>query len=316
MKERITISVSSINGSRHFHLGKKSQDGLRWGAATLLAASLLTGATVLYLINEVDFAKVKQEELEKQSYTLGEELEMLKQLKGELESDLDDREARLGLVSDRLGDLENLLGVNTEGDARLEARLDVAAINSAVRVAVLESLPNGRPVKNARLSSPFGMRTHPVTGKKTMHRGLDFAVNIGTPIYAPADAVVLTVRPSNKGSGNFIQLQHSFGFTSSYSHLQKFAVRSGDFVNKGDLIGYSGNSGLSSGPHLHYEVRFIGRALDPRPFVDWGMDNFEHIFEKERNIKWVSLIDKVEQRVSTQLQLSSQRDARSKESSS
>ena len=316
MKERITISVSSVKGSRHFQLGKTSQKGLRWAAGLVFAASLLTAGTVRYLMNEVDFAKVKQEELEKQSYSLSEELDVLKLLRTELESDLDERETRLGLVSDRLGELESLLGVNADGDARLEVRLDVAAITSAVRVAVLESLPNGAPVKNARQSSQFGVRKHPVSGKKRKHRGLDFAVNTGTPIYAPADAVVETVRPSNKGSGNFIRLQHAFGFTSSYSHLKKFAVRSGDFVNKGDLIGYSGNSGLSSGPHLHYEVRFIGRALDPRPFVDWGMDNFEHIFEKERKIKWASLINKVEQRVSTQLQLSSQRGATSMENSS
>jgi len=316
MKERITISVSSVNGSKQFHLGKRLQKGLRWAGSLALAVSLLIVGVMLYLVNEVDFAKVKQEELEKQSYSMSEELDVLKQLKSDLESDLDERESRLSTVSDRLGELENLVGVSTNSDARLEARLDVAAINSAVRVAVLESLPNGSPVRNARQSSQFGVRKHPVSGRKRMHRGLDFAVNIGTPIYAPADGVVETVRPSNKGSGNFLRLQHSFGFTSSYSHLKKFAVRSGDFVNKGELIGYSGNSGLSSGPHLHYEIRFVGRALNPRSFVDWGMDNFEHIFEKERKIKWASLINKVEQRVSMQLQLSSQRDAALKESSS
>ncbi|WP_047879264.1 M23 family metallopeptidase [Photobacterium aquae] len=309
MKERITISVSSINGSRQFSLGRKSQNGLRWACSIVVIASLLTGGTMWYLVNEVDFAKVKQEELEKQSSSMNEELDALKLLKSDLESDLDERELRLSTVSDRLGELESLLGVSTDADTRLEVRLDVAAINSAVRLTILDSLPNGSPVKDARRSSLYGVRIHPITREKRMHRGLDFAVNIGTPIYAPADGVVETVRPSNKGSGNFLRLQHSFGFTSSYSHLQKFAVRSGDFVNKGELIGYSGNSGLSSGPHLHYEIRFVGRALNPSSFVDWGVDNFEHIFEKERKIKWASLINKVEQRVSMQLQLSSQRDA-------
>ncbi|WP_299020146.1 M23 family metallopeptidase [uncultured Photobacterium sp.] len=316
MKERIIISVSTINGSKHFHLGMKAQKSIRWAVVGVLTASLVTVGSIFYLMNEVDFAKVKQEELEKRSYSLNEELDVLKQLKTDLEHDLDERESKLTLVSDRLGDLENLLGVNADGETPIESRLDVAAITSAVRVSILESLPNGAPVKNARQSSQFGKRVHPVTGKTRMHRGLDFAVNIGTPIYAPADGVVETVRPSNKGSGNFLRLQHSFGFTSSYSHMKKFAVRSGDFVNKGDLIGYSGNSGLSSGPHLHYEIRFVGRALDPRPFVDWGMDNFEHIFEKERKIKWLSLINKVEQRVSTQLQLSSQKVVTSQASSS
>lgn len=234
MKERIIISVSTINGSKHFHLGMKAQKRVRYAVVTAVAASLLTIGSIFFLVNEVDFAKEKQEELEKRSYTLNEEVDVLNQLKDELESDLGERESKLSLVSDRLGELENLLGVDVDAQAPIESRLDVAAINSAVRIAILDSLPNGAPVKNARQSSQYGKRKHPVTGKVRLHAGLDFAVNIGTPIYAPADGVVETVRPSNKGSGNFIRLQHSFGITSSYSHLKKFAVRSGNFVDKGD----------------------------------------------------------------------------------
>ena len=138
-----------------------------------------------------------------------------------------------------------------------------------------------------------------------MHRGQDFAVGIGTPVYAPADGVISMVRPSNKGSGNFIKLQHSHGFESTYSHLSEFKVRSGDFVRKGDLIALTGNSGLSSGPHLHYEVRFIGKALNPRPFVRWGVGDFESIFSSVQGVQWASLVNRVEQRISNQLQLSS-----------
>ncbi|MGR5149399.1 peptidoglycan DD-metalloendopeptidase family protein [Photobacterium alginatilyticum] len=316
MKDRITISVSTINGSEYFYLGKTKQKAVRWAVASLMAISLLIAGTVAYLLNEIDFSRAKQQELETLSSSLNQDLNALELMRKKLEHDLDDRENQLIAVSERLGSLENMLGVNADGDMLLESRLDVAELNSAVRVAILKSLPNGAPVKNARQSSQFGVRIHPVTGTKRLHRGLDFAVNIGTPIYAPADGVVATVRPNNKGSGNFLRLQHSFGFTSSYSHLKKFAVRSGDFVSKGDLIGYSGNSGLSSGPHLHYEVRFIGRALDPRPFVEWDIDNFESIFEKEKKVKWVSLTNKVKQQVSMQLQLSSQRDVTSLASSS
>ncbi|OLQ75419.1 peptidase M23 [Photobacterium proteolyticum] len=316
MKDRITISVSTIHGSECFYLGKKVRKAVRWAVASFLVASLLIAGTVAYLLNEVDFSRAKHQELETLSSSLNRDLNALEVQRKQLEHDLDDRENQLITVSERLGSLENILGVNADGDMPLEFRLDVAELNSAVRMAILRRVPNGAPVINARQSSQFGLRKHPVTGTKRLHRGLDFAVNTGTPIYAPADGVVATVRPNNKGSGNFLRLQHSFGFTSSYSHLQKFAVRSGDFVSKGDLIGYSGNSGLSSGPHLHYEVRFIGRALDPRPFVDWDINNFESIFEKEKKVKWASLTNKVKQQVSMQLQLSSQRDAISLASSS
>ncbi|ELF6481393.1 M23 family metallopeptidase [Vibrio fluvialis] len=306
MKENVIVSVSSIHGTRHFHIGKWFRHCLKGFGYVLLAAAVAAGGVIYYLVGEVDFAKLKQQELESQSTSLNEEVASLKELKDNLENDLLEREEKMQIVSDRLGDLEKVLGVEDSG-AELESRLDTAAITSSVRMVMLTQIPSGAPVHNARISSGYGKRVHPVTGQVKFHRGQDFAVNTGTPVYAPADGVVEVTRASSKGSGNFLRLQHSYGFTSSYSHLQKFAVKSGDFIQKGDLIGYSGNSGLSSGPHLHYEIRFVGRSLDPRPFVDWGVNDFESIFTKVRGIRWESLVNKVELRVSAQLQLSSQR---------
>ncbi|ENY6170594.1 peptidoglycan DD-metalloendopeptidase family protein [Vibrio fluvialis] len=306
MKENVIVSVSSIHGTRHFHIGKWFRHCLKGFGYVLLAGAVAAGGVIYYLVGEVDFAKLKQQELESQSTSLNEEVASLKELKDNLENDLLEREEKMQIVSDRLGDLEKVLGVEDSG-AELESRLDTAAITSSVRMVMLTQIPSGAPVHNARISSGYGKRVHPVTGQVKFHRGQDFAVNTGTPVYAPADGVVEVTRASSKGSGNFLRLQHSYGFTSSYSHLQKFAVNSGDFIQKGDLIGYSGNSGLSSGPHLHYEIRFVGRSLDPRPFVDWGVNDFESIFTKVRGIRWESLVNKVELRVSAQLQLSSQR---------
>lgn len=314
MKENVIVSVSSIHGTRHFHLGKWYRHCLKGAGYALLCGALATGGAIYYLVGEVDFAKLKQQELESQSMSLNEEVVSLKTLKHNLESDLLEREEKMQLVSDRLGDLEKVLGVGDTG-AELESRLDAAAITSSVRMVMLTQIPSGSPVNDARISSGYGKRVHPVTGRVKFHRGQDFAVNTGTPVYAPADGVVQVTRPSNKGSGNFLRLQHSYGFTSSYSHLSKFAVKSGEFIQKGDLIGYSGNSGLSSGPHLHYEIRFVGRSLDPRPFVDWGVNDFESVFSKVRGIRWESLVNKVELRVSTQLQLSSQRVVQSADNS-
>lgn len=315
MKERVIVSVSSVHGTKHFHLGKWYRHFLKVCGYLTVFGVIATAGAIYYLLDEVDFAKLKQRELESKSMTLTEEVTSLEELKARLENDLVEREERMNLVSDRLGDLEKVLGVDaTEGE--LESRLDAAAITSSVRMVMLTQIPSGAPVHNARISSGYGKRKHPITGVVKIHRGQDFAVNTGTPIYAPADGVVEVTRPSNKGSGNFLRLQHSYGFSSSYSHLQKFAVKSGEFVQKGDLIGHSGNSGLSSGPHLHYEVRFVGRALDPRPFVDWGVNDFETIFSKVRGIRWESLVEKVELRVSSQLQLSSQKVVQLADSSS
>ncbi|SHF05167.1 M23 family metallopeptidase [Vibrio gazogenes] len=306
MKENLVISVSSINGTHHFYVGRWYQKFIKSAGYILMAAIISTAGIIYYLMNEVDFAKSKQKELENQSMSLSEDVASLKKLKIGLQSELLDREEKMQTVSDRLGDLEKVLGVSDSDDATIESRLDTAAITSSVRMVLLNQIPNGYPVPNARMSSGYGRRINPVTGKSEFHRGQDFSAPKGTKIYAPADGVVEVVRPSLvKGSGNYLRLRHSFGFSSSYSHMNKFAVKMGEFVNKGDLIGYVGNSGLSTGPHLHYEIRFVGRSLNPKPFVNWGINNFDTIFTKVGGVRWESLINNVEQRVSAQLQLSS-----------
>lgn len=313
MKDNVTVSVSSIHGTKHFSFGKKTRHTFKVVSGIILLSILLAAGIIYYLLNDAEFSKLKLRELEDKSTSLSREITSLTALKVSLEQDLSEREERMQLVSDRLGDLENLLGMESnsgeENNGELESRLDTATINSSIRVAMLTQIPSGPPVKNARTSSGYGKRVHPVTGILKYHRGQDFAVNTGTPIYAPADGAIEAVRPSNKGSGNFLRILHSYGFSSSYSHLSKFVVSKGDFVKKGDLIAYSGNSGLTSGPHLHYEVRFVGRPLDPKSFLDWDMDNFDAIFKNVRGIGWESLVGKIELRVSHQLQLSSQKAA-------
>jgi len=308
MKDNITVSVSSIHGTKHFSFGKKTRHTFKFISGMIFLGILLAAGIIYYLLNDAEFSKLKLRELENKSSSLSKEITSLTALKISLEQDLSEREERMQLVSDRLGDLENLLGMDNN-DGKLESRLDTATINSSIRVAMLTQIPSGPPVKNARTSSGYGKRIHPVTGIMKYHRGQDFAVNTGTPIYAPADGAIESIRPSDKGSGNFLRILHSYGFSSSYSHLSKFAVKRGDFVKKGDLIAYSGNSGLTSGPHLHYEVRFIGRPLNPKPFLDWNVDKFDTIFKNVRGIGWESLVDKIELRVSHQLQLSSQKAA-------
>jgi len=309
MKDNITISVSSMHGSKHFSFGKRTRHTFKFASYIFLLAVILATAVIYYLVTDAEFSKLKMQELENKSTSLTREITALTALKVNLESDLLDREERIQSVSDRLGDLENLLDMDNTSNTELESRLDTAAIHSSIRVAMLTQIPSGVPVINARTSSGYGERVHPVTGIKKFHRGQDFAVNIGTPVYSTADGTVEITRPSNKGSGNYLRVLHGYGFSSSYLHLSKFAVKKGDFIKKGDLIAYSGNSGLSSGPHLHYEVRFIGRALNPKYFLDWNVDNFDSIFENVRGIGWESLVDKIELRVSHQLQLSSQKVA-------
>ena len=312
MKERITISISTIHGSKYWHLSRSLSRTLMG----FMAISLVTVSCGVLLIQHLHLtlneAQLQQKELTNKSQLLNDELTNLQDLNKNLVRDILKRDQRITLVSEQLSHVEKALGeVDHDANIDLESRLDVAVIQSNLRMMMLNTIPSGSPVGKHRISSQFGKRIHPVTNKMTMHNGLDFAVNTGTPIYAPADGVVEATRQSDQGSGNYLRLLHSFGFSSSYSHLKSFKVKERQFVRKGDLIAISGNTGLSSGPHLHYEVRFVGRALNPRPFVDWNIHNFEDIYKKERSVQWAFLVKIVEKRVTQQVQLSLPRGVQS-----
>jgi Peptidase family M23 len=119
------------------------------------------------------------------------------------------------------------------------------------------------PVSNARITSGFGMRSHPILGYSRFHKGMDFGAVQGTPVFAVTDGLV-AFAGRNAGYGNHIRLNHSATLGSSYSHLSRIAVSPGSRVSQGQLIGYVGSTGLSTGPHLHFEVYRNGVAVNPR----------------------------------------------------
>lgn len=118
-----------------------------------------------------------------------------------------------------------------------------------------------RPVPG-HVSSNYGMRRHPILGYKRMHRGMDFKARHGQPIYAVSDGTV-ALAGRNGGHGNYVKLTHGGGLQTGYSHMSRIAVRSGQRVSRGQVIGYVGSTGLSTGPHLHYEVYQNGRTVNP-----------------------------------------------------
>jgi len=130
----------------------------------------------------------------------------------------------------------------------------------------LRYLPAIKPVPEGRLTSGFGNRRHPILKRIRFHYGIDLAANKGTPIYAPADGYI-TFAGRNGSSGLFVKLNHKYGFETRYGHMNKIYVRRGQFVKRGDKIGEVGNTGLSTNPHLHYEVLFRGKYLNPLNFI-------------------------------------------------
>ncbi|MBE1277385.1 M23 family metallopeptidase [Enterovibrio baiacu] len=320
MPHNIRIAVSHANGSRHYVMSPWLKKALLIFLVVLITGIASSIAAIYYLNHRSETAEQTLQNMTEQSSELVGQLETLKQKRQQLEQlisnkeeeyaqTIEDKDNQLDYLTKRVSTVEEVLGLEKEADndAPLAQRLDVAAINSAVRSTMLQLIPSGQPIESYRRSSGYGSRTHPVTGNKKFHLGLDLTADIGTPVYAPADGVVEYKRPSRKkGYGNMLKIDHAFGFMTLYAHLDKFNVNTGNFVKKGDLIGWSGNTGLSTGPHLHYEVRFLGRALDPRRFIAWTPDNFESLFEEEKKVNWASLVKIMENMVATQVQLASE----------
>lgn len=146
------------------------------------------------------------------------------------------------------------------------------------------AIPAIQPVANKQLialASGFGWRIHPIYKVKKMHTGIDFAAAIGTPIYATADGSIDKVDVSFSGYGKVIEIDHGFGYRTRYAHMHGFAVRQGQKVKRGDLIGYVGDTGLSTAPHLHYEVFVNGIHANPVHyfFNDLNPAEYEKIIE-------------------------------------
>ncbi|HHP0450293.1 TPA: M23 family metallopeptidase [Vibrio harveyi] len=210
-----------------------------------------------------------------------------------LRKELEEQKSKYAQLDARIALLQSFLireGVNEKQihDDR-EYYVEELASELTARYMLLQVIPSGSPMKYKRVSSSYGERYHPILRENKFHRGIDLTCQLGTPIIAPADGVVEMVRPSKQGYGNFIMLRHNFGFMTSYAHLSQFKVNKGEFVRKGDIIGNCGNSGNSTGPHLHYEVHFSGMLLNPRTFINWSLGDFTLLFEKEKRINWSKL---------------------------
>jgi len=142
-----------------------------------------------------------------------------------------------------------------------------------MRIAV-QQIPLILPVKSSyRLSSPFGVRKHPVTGKYRMHEGDDIAAPSGTPVYTTANGKVAFAGWAG-GYGKMIKIRHPEGFETRYAHLSKIRVKKGQRVSQGERIGDMGSTGRSTGPHVHYEVRVGGKAVNPMKYIKAGRNVF------------------------------------------
>jgi len=303
MRERLRITITDVNGSRHFNVHQVIKKIIFFFSLFVILVFLIGAIYIRFLTDQVDVIENKKKMIQAEyEEMLAKNQDLLNEI--ELKTD------ELIKISDKIEEIEEIVGVvdgSGSGDAKtLYERVDLASITSAEKAIVLQLIPNGSPMNHSRVTSNYGYRHHPILKKQELHPGIDLKAEIGEPIYAPADGAIDYVRNGYSGGyGNMIKLDHSFGFSTIYAHLSKAVVDRGDFIKKGQLIGYSGNSGLSSGPHLHYEVRFLGKTLDPAPFISWSMKEYDEIFEKERQIQWEAFLTVIKSLSTSQAPLQS-----------
>ncbi len=284
--DRLILMISSPYGHKYYNINLFFKHIIIY-VITLLLSAIFFAIVVLYVfsaeIRDIEF-KYQYIQAEYQKL-LNRHLDLTTQIATKKEETL--------LVADKIEELEGVIGINeSEGGIGLKNRVEVASITGLQKLFIMKFVPNGFPLTSyKRISSPYGYRIHPLSNTREIHTGTDLAADKGTPVYATADGVVDYAKGGwNGGYGTIVKLDHSFGFKTYYAHLSASAVKKGDFVRKGQLIAYVGNTGASSGAHLHYEVRFLGSHINPRNFLDWNMGNFDTIFKKEKNIAWQSLL--------------------------
>lgn len=147
-----------------------------------------------------------------------------------------------------------------------ETGLAVAKPKAAVGGIASVAIPSRNPLAMERMTSSFGMRDHPILGGRRAHKGVDLAAPTGTPVYATADGTVSRASWFS-GYGLYIALEHGGDMQTRYGHMSRLNVAEGQHVHKGDVIGFVGSTGNSTGPHLHYEVRVDGEAVNPVPYM-------------------------------------------------
>ncbi len=265
-----------------------------------LATSIVFGALfVLVAYNLLDSPKEKRLKRELQEYAL--QYDLLKQRTERVEDVLKDiqerdntiyrvifeaepipesvREAGYGGVN-RYNDLNDMYNADAVIDVtkrvdKLSKQLYIQSksfdeVFNLVKnkAQMLAAIPAIQPIGNKNLkyvASGFGWRIHPIYKTEKLHEGMDFTAPVGTPIHATGNGVV-TTEYDGRGLGNHVIINHGYGYESVYGHMSKITVRSGQKINRGDLIGYVGSTGASTGPHLHYEVRKNKQPLNPANF--------------------------------------------------
>ena len=290
MKNKYNASVDRTEEIRYFFVNKIIKNyAVAFIAIIIIGYIILTGAAIFFNMKIKEYNKLIQEKAEQYDSLMAENLALY--------NDLEDSKKQFENINEKIIKIEELINddiYTSDEPMTQEEKLEILKADLEKKKYLLTIIPNGDPIFPFNgYTSGFGKRTHPILDKTLFHYGLDYRADIGTSVIAPADGVIEYAGYNSGGFGKLIIVSHSFGFKTYYAHLNKINVKQGDFILKGDKIGETGNTGRSSGPHLHYEIHYLGRRLNPKNFASWSLENYDDIFDKEKNVKWQYLAEAI-----------------------
>ncbi|WP_424945878.1 M23 family metallopeptidase [Candidatus Spongiihabitans sp.] len=343
LKNHLAITISDVSGSKHFFLKTTAKRNLIIASVVVLVIVLTSFSANVFQSSSIALLAFEQENLSQelvrfdsvvanlnqiadnhrqQVANINKELVEIEKFSGVNPDDLafsleqriklignfyNAKEEKYAEIGSRVRQIEKVVGLSEKNSSQeesdLASRVDLASLTASQERILHDSIPNGYPLERHVITSHFGMRKHPLTKVKSFHNGVDLRAKTSQKVFATADGFISNADYSDI-NGKRIVVLHNFGFETRYSHLKEMLVSAGDVIRRGDLMGYSGNTGRISAPHLHYEIRHLGKPIDPLQFLEWEFGAHE-IFTQVRGIKWPSLISLINKQITHQtLQLS------------
>lgn len=290
MRHQYRITITDCERARHYTLTQVMRRVALAGVGTIGLVFFGCVLVIHMLSGRVERLDNTLAELEARNAEVQQENRRLLADQAELNRKVEARAAELIALTDDLEQLETLVGIDPPSSLPVAERISMATHTAFEKRLLLASIPSGYPLAEATVTSSYGMREHPVVEGTRLHGGVDLRAGIGTPVTSTADGVVEYAGNNREsGMGKMVKIVHNYGFSTIYAHLSEVDVRVGQYVAQGEPIGRSGNTGLSEAPHLHYEVRYLERRLNPGPFMDWSFERYQTVFEQEERVQWQSL---------------------------
>ncbi|WP_394909494.1 M23 family metallopeptidase [uncultured Helicobacter sp.] len=277
MQNKLMISIIDGDTFKQFSVHKIIKRVLLYMLFALGVALVVYFVMVKFLVGELD-------EIIAEKNKAREQFQELYEKNSELARNVEYKTNELLKANMQISELEKIVSIHKNLDTQVnEQKINLDTLSDEQKQMVLKIMPNGDPVRGYNWEKASGMS-----------KGAEsFVYNVakGTPVYATANGIVDSTNNIRGGSyGVYVKLAHSFGFTSTYAYLDSMVVQKGEFVAKGQLIGYSGQGGSARKDGLLYELRFLGTPLHTMDYALWNLDNFNAVTNNKDQIDWKSLV--------------------------